>query len=201
MSATSSSTSSAASATPAPACKLYEIPTAEPGCAVSFGEAHQSAMAACCKPADVISYFNDCGLYCAAAGQTVEGLRDCLFDQRVAYPDVFCNAMLDATATDGSPSIPATASASVVVAGNGGGGKGGDGDDGDGNDDDDDARDHDDGNADDEHDDGDGDGDAPKASDSGNAAPRLAPGIGVSKTGLTICALLFSAVAFGAFQV
>lgn len=171
-------------------------------------------MAACCAPAaDVISYFSDCGLYCAAAGgKTVEALRDCLFEQKVAYPDVFCNAGLDATASDGSPSFAATASASVVVAGSAGGtGGDGDGDGDDGGDDDGEDGDRDgsgsgngngNGNGDGNGDgDGDGKGGASKPSDSGNAAPRFAPGMGITKTGLTIGALLFSAVVFGAFQV
>ncbi|KAI0401111.1 hypothetical protein F4802DRAFT_442946 [Xylaria palmicola] len=174
----SASSSSAASTSAAAACNLYEIPIAEPGCAVSFSDAHRDAMAACCGAAEVVSYFSDCGLYCAAAGQTIKDLQDCLFGGRppVAYQDVFCNAPNNASATNTRPDIPATASASVVAGGN----------------DDDDDDDDKDGNDDDN---------SPEPSDSGSAAPRLAPEMCVSKTGLTIGALLFSAMAFGAFQV
>ncbi|TGJ86600.1 hypothetical protein E0Z10_g2159 [Xylaria hypoxylon] len=174
--ATVTNSGSTPSSTAAPVCSnLYEIPTTEPGCAVSFNGQHQDAMSTCCKSAAVISYFNDCGLYCAASDQTIKELQDCLFGEKVAYQDVFCNAPNNATATNTDPDIPATASASVVA--------GGDSDD-----------DNDGGKN------GDDDNDA-KPSDSGSAAPRLAPELNVSKAGLTIGALLFSAMAFGAFQI
>ncbi|KAI0454160.1 hypothetical protein F5B21DRAFT_258777 [Xylaria acuta] len=180
---TSSQTVSSSTPTTTPACSnLYEIPISEPGCAVSFsGAGHQDAMEACCKSADVVSYFNNCGLYCVAADQTIKELQDCLFGEKVAYQDVFCNAANNATATNTDPDLPASASASVVA-------------DGDDDDDDDDGDDQAGDNSDDE-DDGKDDG------DKGSAAPRLAPEFGVSKTGLTIGALLFSAMAFGAIQI
>lgn len=132
-------------------------------------------MSSCCKSADVISYYDDCGLFCVAADQTIKDLQDCLFDKKVAYQDVFCNANTTATATNTDPEIPATASASVVS-------------DGDGNDDNNNNDDND-------------DSDDAAPTDSGSAAPRLAPELSVSKAGLTIGALLFSAMAFGAFQI
>ncbi|RYC62621.1 hypothetical protein CHU98_g3583 [Xylaria longipes] len=177
---TSFHTISSATPTATPACaNLYEIPISEPGCAVSFaGAGHEDAMEACCKSADVVSYFNDCGLYCVAADQTIKELQDCLFGQKVAYQDVFCNAMNNATATNTDPDLPATASASVVAGGDDDGDdKNGDGKDGD------------------DSDDGKDDG------DKGSAAPRLAPEFGLSKTGLTVGALLVSAMAFGAVQM
>ncbi|KAI0186259.1 hypothetical protein EV127DRAFT_439276 [Xylaria flabelliformis] len=175
---TISSSSSSPSATPTPACaNLYEIPISEAGCAVSFaGAGHKDAMEACCKSADVVSYFNDCGLYCVAAGQTIKDLQDCLFDQKVAYQDVFCNANVNATATNTNPELPPTASASVVA------GKGGD-DSGNGTDS------------------GSGSGSGDGNNDGGDgksAATRLE---GFSKTGMTIGALLVSALAFGAVQI
>lgn len=177
-----SSGSAAASSTPTATCSnLSQIPIAEAGCAVSFSDGHKDAMAACCKSADVISYFDDCGLFCVAAGQSVNDLRNCLYGQKATYQDVFCNAPDKATATNTSPDLPASASASVV---NGS------------DDNDDDDNDNDDGDGDDK------DGDEESApEDEGSAAPRLTPGMGVSKTGLTISALLLSAVAFGALQI
>ncbi|KAI1273903.1 hypothetical protein F5Y07DRAFT_374868 [Xylaria sp. FL0933] len=172
---TSSGSSASPSATQACA-NLYEIPISEAGCAVPFSDAHKDAMASCCKSADVISYFDDCGLYCEASGQTIKDLQDCLFGQKVAYQDVFCNANVNATATNTDPEIPATASASVVAGG-------------------DDGK-----NGGDNNNDNGGD-DSPAPSDSGSAAPRIAPEMGVSMTGVTIGALLFSAMAFGAFQI
>ncbi|KAI0430023.1 hypothetical protein F5Y09DRAFT_243698 [Xylaria sp. FL1042] len=177
---TSSGSTASPSATQGTCANLYEIPFSEAGCAVPFSSAHQDAMAACCKAADVISYFDDCGLYCVAADQTIKELQDCLFGKKVAYQDVFCNANVNATATNTDPEIPATASASVVAGGD-------DSDDGKngGGDDSDDS----------------GDSDSPSPSDSGSAAPRIAPEMGVSMIGVTIGALLFSAMAFGAFQI
>ncbi|KAI3330143.1 hypothetical protein F4824DRAFT_348240 [Ustulina deusta] len=177
--ATVTGSGSTSSSTATPACSnLYEIPISEPGCAVSFNSEHQDAMSACCKSAAVISYFNNCGLYCVAADQTIKELQDCLFGEKVAYQDVFCNAQNNATATNTNPDIPASASASVVAGGD-------DDDDKDG------GKTGDDG----------GNDAKPSPSDSGSPAPRLAPELGVSKTGLTIGALLFSAMAFGAFQI
>ncbi|KAI0509706.1 hypothetical protein F5B22DRAFT_615702 [Xylaria bambusicola] len=174
------SSGSTPSATPSSTCgvNLYDIPISEPGCAVASNSAHQDAMEACCKSADVISYYDNCGLYCVAADQTIKELQDCLFGEKVAYNAVFCNAPNNATATNTDPEIPATASASVV--------SGGDDHDDDGNDSDGDDSDNNDG---------------PKPSDTDSAAPRLAPEMSISKTGLTIGALLFSAMAFGAFQI
>ncbi|KAI1427829.1 hypothetical protein F5Y12DRAFT_120492 [Xylaria sp. FL1777] len=179
--ATTTSSGSTASASATPACSnLYQIPISEAGCAVPFSSQHQDAMSACCKSAAVISYFDNCGLYCVAADQTIKDLQDCLFGEKVAYQDVFCNAQVNATATNTDPEIPATASASIVAGGsndnNTDGGKTG-------------------------NDGGDDNKPSPSPSDSGSAAPRLAPELGVSKTGLTIGALLFSAMAFGAFQI
>ncbi|KAF2971779.1 hypothetical protein GQX73_g1831 [Xylaria multiplex] len=179
MSSTTAATVTSPGSTPSSttACNLYEIPIADPGCAVSFNSQHKDAMSTCCKSAAVISYFSDCGLYCAAADQTIKELQDCLFNEKVAYQDVFCNAQNNATATNTNPDVPATASASVVAGG------------------DDDDKDGDKNGGDDD------DNDSPSPSDSGSAAPRLAPELNVSKTGLTIGALLFSAMAFGAFQI
>ncbi|KAI1750727.1 hypothetical protein F4782DRAFT_508687 [Xylaria castorea] len=169
--------SSSTTPTATPACaKLYEIPISEPGCAVSFaGAGHEDAMEACCKSADVISYFSDCGLYCVAADQTIKDLQDCLFGQKVAYQDVFCNAAVNATATNPNPEIPATASASIIAGGDEGNDKNGN--------------------------DSDGNNDGKNDGDKGSAAPRLAPELGLSKTGITIGALLISAMAFGAVQI
>ncbi|KAI0969592.1 hypothetical protein F4678DRAFT_165530 [Xylaria arbuscula] len=174
--ATVTSTGSTASASATPACNnLYVIPVDDPGCAVPFSSDNKDSMSACCKSAAVISYSNDCGLYCAASDQTIKDLQDCLFGKKVAYQNVFCNANVNATATDANPSVPASASASVVSGGddNDNGGSGSDS----------------------------SSGATASPSDSGSAAPRMAPEMGVSKAGLTIGALLFSAMAFGAFQI
>ncbi|RYP10066.1 hypothetical protein DL765_008220 [Monosporascus sp. GIB2] len=170
------------------AASLYDIPTRDFACAVPFsvgGKDYTDIMVRCCGDADVVAYRGDCGLYCLAVDQSVTELTECLHDAGAAWGDVFCNGNGTATATaPGEAEVPATASASVVATGGADGGNGG-GRDGDGG-----SRD---GNAD--------NADAPGAEDSPGAAPGLRPEFGVSTLGLTIGALLFSATAFGAFQV
>ncbi|KAI0145442.1 hypothetical protein GGR57DRAFT_298450 [Xylariaceae sp. FL1272] len=168
-----SSTTTASTSSSTPACQnLYEIPIVEAACAVPYGGNHTDAMSACCKSADVVSYGNNCGLFCIAEDQTIKELEDCLFDEGVAYQSVFCNANLTATATNTDPSVPASASASVIVTGGS---------------ESDDASET-------------GSGDDADPTDSDSAAPGLAPALGVTTTGVTIGALLLSALAFGAFQ-
>ncbi|RYP41457.1 hypothetical protein DL768_010496 [Monosporascus sp. mg162] len=182
--ATMTTTGVAATHTSSCGATLYDIPTRDVACAVPFsvgGNDYTDIMAQCCGAADVVSYRGNCGLYCLAVDQSVTELTDCLHDAGATWGDVFCNGNGTATATaPGDAEVPATASASVVATGGGGGDGAGDGESEDGNAD----------NA-----------DAPDASDSPGAAPGLRPEFGVSTLGLTIGALLFSATAFGAFQV
>jgi len=177
-SSTATVTTTSAAATVTPACNANQLPISEAACAVPFGGNHTDVMSTCCKDASVVSYFNDCGLYCVAADQTIQELQECLSGEGVPYNNIFCNAANNATATNTDPDIPATASASVVANG---------GDDNNNNDNNDN--------------DGDNNSNDPKPSESDSAAGRMAPEFGVSKTGLTIGALLFSAMAFGAFQI
>ncbi|RYP62051.1 hypothetical protein DL769_007476 [Monosporascus sp. CRB-8-3] len=167
---------------------MYDIPTQDFACAVPFSvgdKDYTDIMTQCCGAADVVSYRGDCGLYCLAVDQSVTELPECLPDAGAAWGEVFCNGNGTASATaPGDAEVPATASASVVATGGADSENGGDGN-GDGG--------SGDGNAD--------DADAPGAEDSPGAAPGLRPAFGVSTLGLTIGALLFSATAFGAFQV
>ncbi|RYO89559.1 hypothetical protein DL766_007745 [Monosporascus sp. MC13-8B] len=178
---TATTTGGTATQTNGCGASLFDIPTRDFACAVPFsvgGEDNTDIMARCCGAADVVSYRGDCGLYCLAVDQSVTELTKCLHDAGAAWGDVFCNGNGTATATaPGEADVPATASASVVATG---GADGGNGEAGDGNAD---------------------DTDAPGAEDSPGAAPGLRPEFGVSTLGLTIGALLFSATAFGAFQV
>lgn len=72
-----------------------------------------SALAKCCKSAPVISYYDNCGAYCLAQGQSVDDLTQCLYGQHVAWQDVFCSGNKTSTAT-GSAGVPTSAQASVV---------------------------------------------------------------------------------------
>lgn len=172
------------SATPTTGCgaQTYVIPVADVACAMPFGANHTDVMAACCGPADVVAYGDECGVYCLAVGQTVDDLTRCLFDHGAPWGDVFCRGNGTATAADPSATAPATASVSVVATA----GAGGSGDDDSGDGGSDDSSDDSNGNSD----------DAPE-----NAARGLKPEFASAKAGLVIGALLFSATAFGAFQL
>ncbi|KPM44993.1 hypothetical protein AK830_g1516 [Neonectria ditissima] len=187
----STTTTASASATNG-ACgsTLYDTPVHDAVCALPYSANHTDIMAACCGDANVVSYYNDCGLYCLAIDQTVAELTACLLKEGAGDADVFCRGNTTDTATatkDGK--LAATASASVVVTAGASSGS---------DDDDDD------------------DSDSTKTDASGtdatstssststasdNAAPGVHPQPFVSTLGLAIGALLFSATAIGAFQI
>lgn len=117
---TASSTAAVASASPSSTCtvSLYEIPTSDAACAMPYGSNHTSIMTACCKGAAVVSYYNDCGLYCLAQGQDVAQLTSCLYQGGAAWQDVFCEGNSTATATQtGTGTLATSAGASVVATG------------------------------------------------------------------------------------
>ncbi|KAI0472941.1 hypothetical protein GGR56DRAFT_590544 [Xylariaceae sp. FL0804] len=184
---TSTTTTAAATSASAAGCGalLYEIPVTAAACAVPFGGNRTAVMASCCGASvDVVAYQDDCGLYCLATdGQDVGGLQDCLFEQAVPRPSVFCNVdnrTASATATDSAATaVPTGVQASIVVTGSGSGsGTGGS-----------DAT-------------ATSSGGGASSSSAEGAAPRnKAPEYGLSRIGLTVGALLFTATAFGAFQL
>lgn len=90
---------------PTGACgNLYDTPVRDAVCAMPYKDAHIGYMSACCGDAEVISYYDDCGLYCLAEGQSVEALTACLYDEGAEWEDVFCRGSEKATATgDGKP--------------------------------------------------------------------------------------------------
>ena len=183
MSSTAAVTAPSGTPTATPACNLWELPIEDIACGMPFGGNHTDVMSECCGKADVVSYRNDCGLYCLAIDQTVEELTGCLFEHGAAYTDVFCRGNGTATASETAVTAPATASASVVASGS---------DSKSGDDDNDNDNDSNDGN--------DGDGDS-ESTDAPNAADGLRPDFAGYKSGLVIGALLFSATALGAFQI
>ncbi|EFQ30849.1 hypothetical protein CGRA01v4_12917 [Colletotrichum graminicola] len=187
MSSTALSASSAPPAAPsstAPVCtsNLYDTPSQDRVCAMPLAGNHTAIMSACCRDADVVSYYDGCGIYCLALGQSIRDLQDCLFDQGAGYTAVFCrdNGDVNASATaTGNVPPPASAQASVVASG-------GAGDDG--------------GSA---SDTSSGSGRGASSTSSPNAAAPAglhAPG-GLSTLGLTIGALLLSAATVGALQI
>lgn len=184
MSSTSTSPAEASSTSAPCGTWTFDIPVSQPACGMAFGGNHTDVLSACCGDADVVSYRNDCGVYCLAVDQTVDDLTSCLYDHGAPWGDVFCSAAGNATATDTGATPAATASASVVASA---GSSSSDADD--------------DNDGDDSNDSGDSTsgGDAPDGSE--GAAPGLKPEFASAKAGLVIGALLFSATAFGAFQL
>lgn len=92
---------------------LYDTPVRDAVCAMPYNESHIDYMSSCCRDADIVSYYDDCGLYCLAQGQSVEALSQCLYDEGAKWEDVFCRGDVEATATgDGQPL--ASSSARVV---------------------------------------------------------------------------------------
>ncbi|KAF7548863.1 hypothetical protein G7046_g8531 [Stylonectria norvegica] len=168
---------------------LYDTPVKDVACAMPYGGNHTDIMSACCKDAQVVSYYDNCGLFCLALDQTVDDLTDCLFDHGAARQDVFCRGNTTATATGTGPvDLPATASASVISSAASK------------SDDDDDKKTTATGT------DADATGTSTsKSSKSSSTSSAASPGMkaqsGVNTLGLAIGALLFSATAFGAFQL
>ncbi|TQN65385.1 hypothetical protein CSHISOI_10052, partial [Colletotrichum shisoi] len=136
LAATGTSAAAAAPSTTACGSRLYDTPVQDRVCAMPYGGNHTDIMSACCRDADVVAYYDNCGLYCLALGQSIKDLQDCLFEQGAGYTDVFCrdngNVNASATATGNQDQPPASAQASVVASGGGddkdGGGGGGGGD-------------------------------------------------------------------------
>ncbi|KAI1410081.1 hypothetical protein F5Y13DRAFT_168298 [Hypoxylon sp. FL1857] len=166
---------SSPSATPTAGCgaQLYNIPVQDPAVGIPSGGNHTDIMSACCGPADVISYYDDCGLYCLAVGQSVDSLIHCLYDHGAPYQDVFYRGNVSATATVTDAPLPTSASVVVTAGGSSATKSGASGSDS-----------------------------TSSSTSSPGAAAGLRPELGsLSTVGLTIGALLLSATAFGAFQL
>ncbi|KAI1098264.1 hypothetical protein F4804DRAFT_338392 [Jackrogersella minutella] len=171
----STTTVASASATPSSGCgaQLYNIPVQDPAVGIPTGGNHTDIMSACCGDADVISYYDDCGLYCLALGQSVDALIHCVYDKGAPYQDVFYRGNVNATATVTETSLPTSAGASVVVT-HGGSTNPTDS----------------------------GTGSSASSTSTPGAAANVRPELGsLSTLGLTVGALLLSATAFGAFQL
>lgn len=116
----SSSSLGSAKPTTSSACgtTLYDIPVQDAACAMPYGGNHTTLMLGCCKgDADVVSYADDCGLYCRASGQSVDDLTACLYGAGAAWEDVFCrgNGTATATGASGADATALPSGASVVT--------------------------------------------------------------------------------------
>ncbi|KAF4825289.1 hypothetical protein CGCTS75_v009687 [Colletotrichum tropicale] len=174
-SAVATATSSGAAATSTAICSsnLFNTPIQDSNCAMPYGSNHTDIMKACCKDADIVSYYDNCGIYCLAIDQTVAELTKCLFDNGAPDTGVFCRGNVSSSATaTGNSDPPASAGASIVASGGG-------------------SRESS----------TSGSGSSSSSSSSANAAPGVYAPAGVSTLGMTIGALLLSAATFGALQI
>ncbi|KAI5459300.1 hypothetical protein BGZ63DRAFT_390678 [Mariannaea sp. PMI_226] len=182
----SSTTSALSAPTNGCAANLYDTPVHDAVCALPYSKNSTDIMIACCGKADVVSYYNDCGLYCLAIDQTVGDLISCFLDKGASDASVFCRGKKSATAT-GEDKVPAaTASASVVHSA--GSSTSTDSSDSESSSDSSSASKS-------------STSSGSKSTGSGNAAPGSHPQPVVTTIGLVIGALLFSATTFGAFQI
>ncbi|EKJ69724.1 hypothetical protein NXS19_011373 [Fusarium pseudograminearum] len=186
MSTTVTSSAAAASASTACAAQLYNQPNQDNTCALRYTDRYLPMMEKCCGDAKIVSYYDDCGIYCVALDQTIDDLSSCLFKAGAADADVFCSGNNKTTMTKDAE-VPATAQASVVSSK------------------DDDDKDGDDKDSSSAASTGTATGTASSSSETssetGNAAPSLAPKSGMNTVGLAIGALLFSSFAAGIFQL
>ena len=173
MSTTTTSVSPSASST----CgvNLYDTPVRDAVCAMSYSDENIKYMQACCKDADIVSYYDDCGLYCQALDQTIDDLTSCLYDEGAAYQDVFCTGANNATATSDGEPLPSSTSRVI-------------GDDDDSNDDsnnDDNSDDSNDSNNDDNSDNSD------SSNDDDSAAPRSGANVFSFAIGTLLLSVMF----------
>lgn len=165
------------------AANLYDTPVRDIACAMPYSDDNIDRLKKCCKGADIISYYDDCGLYCLALEQSAEELTDCLYDEGAKYQDVFCRDGGDASATATGDTKPLESADTTVVSGSGK--KGGDDDD-----DDDEDSDSSSGSS---NDDDDEDDDSPAA--------MIRPQGHTTVAGVVVGTLLFLAPAFGAILI
>ncbi|KAF4973616.1 hypothetical protein FSARC_156 [Fusarium sarcochroum] len=178
-----SKTTSSVAATKTACAGIYDTPNQDNVCAMFRKDNHTDIMRECCGDAKIITYADDCGVYCVALDQTIDQLSKCLYDN--GAPDdkgVWCSGNSKTTKTQDAK-IPATAKASEIS-------KDDDKDD----DDDDKDKDKDD-------DKSTSTASSSKSSETGNAAAGIIPQAGMSTLGLAIGALLFSSMAIGAFEL
>ncbi|CAG9947109.1 unnamed protein product [Clonostachys rosea f. rosea IK726] len=122
MSSTVSATSSSSSAAPTSQCAavLYSQPGENNDivCGVPYQQEYIGFMEDCCKGADVVSYYNNCGLSCLIVDQTVGDFKNCM-NKVHKVPDQFpfCsgNSTDDSRKATGTKiDLPASLTASVV---------------------------------------------------------------------------------------
>ncbi|KAL2209375.1 hypothetical protein CC79DRAFT_675943 [Sarocladium strictum] len=87
---------------------LYDTPVRDLVCAMPYTDTNIALMASCCKKADVISYYDDCGLYCLAESQKVKDLSNCLYKAGADWEDVFCRGDEQASATGNGQPLPSS---------------------------------------------------------------------------------------------
>lgn len=139
MSGTSALSSSTGIATATPSAtstctNLYNPPNQNAVCAMPSTSTYLNYMSSCCGDAQIVSYDDDCGIYCVALDQTISDLIECLMEEGAEEKpqDVFCSGNTTESKTEDGD-VPSSAGVSVIATGGSGRGNG----DGDGDDDDD----------------------------------------------------------------
>ncbi|KAF4450206.1 hypothetical protein F53441_6640 [Fusarium austroafricanum] len=181
-----SSTTSSGIAAPSTGCaaQLYDIPNKDNTCAMPYKANHTEILQACCGDAKIVSYRDNCGIYCVAIDQTIGDLTKCLYKNGAANADVFCSGSKKTTKTKDAD-VPATAQASAIDADSKTKSK-----------DDDENKSTATGSE-----TATGTSSSSTGSSTGNAAAGFAPKSSINTVGLAIGALLFSSFAAGAFQL
>lgn len=87
-----------------------------------YSDQYFSYMSSCCGDASIVSYDDDCGIYCVALDQTISDLIECLMEEGAEKKpqDVFCSGNTTESKTEDG-NVPATAGVSVVATGGNGG--------------------------------------------------------------------------------
>lgn len=92
---------------------LYDTPIRDASCAMPYSSQHIDIMRKCCGDTEIKSYYDDCGLFCLAKGQSVADLAECLYDEGAKWEDVFCRGKGEATVTGKGVPIPSASVRSI----------------------------------------------------------------------------------------
>ncbi|KAL1883339.1 hypothetical protein Daus18300_000397 [Diaporthe australafricana] len=169
--AVTSTTASAGATNTCTSPSLYDIPVNDTACAIPYGGNHTDVMSNCCKSADVVSYQDNCGLYCLVIDQTVSDVTDCLYGDGIAWADAFCNGEGNDTATATAGGGGALATGASVVGGASASKTGG------------------------------SSSSSSTSSSSSSAAAGVVPVKGFGTAGLAVSGMLLSSVLFGVLQL
>lgn len=162
------------SATSTACTNLYNPPNQNAVCAMPSTSTYLDYMSSCCGDAQIVSYDDNCGIYCVALDQTISDLIECLMEEGAEEKpqDVFCSGNTTESKTEDGD-VPSSAGVSVVATGRSGGGSG------DGDDDDDEGG------------SGSGSGTGSPSSDDASETGSGAVGLSLSSTAIAVGSIMF----------